>query len=124
MDTAPGDDIVCYSMIKNAPLAAIDTSSTDSSTSHSQTIPIPKKDKTHHPISLLPAFSKVMERLVQARVKWSAQPINPYSLGFRSGVGKIDSIATLIHTAPPITAIRRRYNSPIRYIWKSPWIEH
>ena len=32
-------------------------------------IPIPKKDKTHRPISLLPVISKVMEILVLARVK-------------------------------------------------------
>ena len=74
-------------------------------------IPIPKKDKTHRPISLLPAFLKVMERLVLAIVKWSAEPINHYSLGFRRGVGTIDAIATLIHTAAPITALRRGYNS-------------
>ena len=49
--------------------------------------------------------------LVLGRVKWSAQPINPYSLGFRNGVGTIDAIATLIHTAAPITALRRGYKS-------------
>ena len=48
-----------------------------------------------------------MERLVLASVKCSAQPINPYSLGYRSGVGTIDAIATLIHMAAPITALRR-----------------
>ena len=46
-----------------------------------------------------------------ARVKWSAQPINLYSLGFRSGVGTIYAIAILIHTAVPITALIRGYNS-------------
>ena len=71
-------------------------------------IPIPKKDKTYRPISLLPALSKVMERLVQASVKWS---IYTYSLGFRSGVGTIDAIATLIHTAAPITTLRSGYKS-------------
>ena len=55
--------------------------------------------------------SNVIERLVLARVKWSAQPINPYSLGFRSGVGTINAIATLIHTAAPITALRSGYKS-------------
>ena len=74
-------------------------------------IPIPKKDKTHRPISLLPAFSKVMERLVLARVKRSAHLINPYSLSFRSGVGTIDAMATLIHTVAPKYAIRRGYIS-------------
>ena len=74
-------------------------------------VPIPKKDRTHRPISLLPAISKVMERLVLARVKWSAQPINPYSLSFRSGVGTIDAIATLVHRAAPITTLRSGYKS-------------
>ena len=76
-----------------------------------QIIPIPKKDKTHRPISLLPAFLKVMGWLVLARVKWYAKPINPYSLGIRSRVGTIDAISTLIHMAAPITALRRGYNS-------------
>ena len=52
-----------------------------------------------------------MERLVLARVKWSAQPINPYSLGFRSGVGTIDAIATLVHRAAPITTLRSGHKS-------------
>ena len=60
---------------------------------------------------LLPAFSKVMERLVLDRVNWSAQPINPYALGFRCEVGTIDAIATLIHMAVPITALKRGYKS-------------
>ena len=85
-----------------------------------QDIPIPKKDKTHRTISLLPAFSKVMERLVPSRVKWSAQPINPYYLGFRSGVETIHAIATLTHTAAPITALRRGYNSPCVVVYPLP----
>ena len=121
-DTAPGEDTVRYSMIKNTPLSTrhiflrfINQSFSEGRLptrwKMTNIILIPKKDKTHHPISLLPAFSKVMERLVIARVKWSAQPINPYSLGYRSGVGTINAIATLIHTAAPITAHRRGYNS-------------
>ena len=90
-DTAPGDDTVCNSMIKNVPLATkhhflrvINQSFSEGKLptrwKMAKIIPIPKKDKTHRPISLLPVISKVMERLVLARVKWSAQPINPYSL--------------------------------------------
>ena len=82
-DTAPGDDTVCYSMIKNVPLATrhlflrlINQSFSErrlpTRWKMAKIIPIPKKDKTHCPISLRPAFSKVMERLVLARVKWSA----------------------------------------------------
>ena len=87
-DTAPGDDTVCNSMIKNVPLATkhlflrlINQSFSEGKLptrwKMAKIIPIPKKDKTHRPISLLPVISKVMERLVLARVKWSAQPINP-----------------------------------------------
>ena len=115
-DTASGDDTVCYSMIKNVPLATnhlflrlINQSFSEGKLptrwKMAKIIPIPKKDKTHCPISLLPVISKVMERLVVATVKWSSQPINPYSLGFRSGVGTIDAIATLLHTAAPITTL-------------------
>ena len=46
-----------------------------------------------------------------ARVKWSVQPINPYSLGFRSGVGTIDAIATLVNRAAPITTLRSGYKA-------------
>ena len=121
MDTAPGDDTVCYSMIKNAPQATkhlflrlINQSFSEerllSRWKMAKIIQIPKKDKTHRPISLLPVLSKV-KRLVLARVKWSAQPINPYSIGIRSRVGTIYAIATLIHTAAPITALRSGYKS-------------
>ena len=61
-----------------------------------------KEKQTHRPISLLPAFSKVMERLVLDRVTWSTQITNQYSMGFRSGVGTSVAITTLIHMAAPI----------------------
>ena len=116
-DTAPGDDTVCNAMITNVPLAtkylllrlfnqSFSEGKLPTRWKMAKIVPIPKTDKTHRPISLLPAISKVMERLVLARVKWSAQPINPYSLGFRSGVGTIDAIATLVHRAAPITTLR------------------
>ena len=116
-DTAPGDDTVCNAMITNVPLAtkylllrlfnqSFSEGKLPTRWKMAKIVPIPKTDKTHRPISLLPAISKVMERLVLARVKWSAQPINPYSLGFRSGIGTIDAIATLVHRAAPITTLR------------------
>ena len=109
-DTAPGDDNGFHSMIKNAPLTirhfflrltykSFSGGRLPTRLKMAKSIPIPKKGKTHRPISLLPAFSKVVERLVLARVNWSAQPINPYSLGFRSGVGTSEAIVTQIHTA-------------------------
>ena len=112
-DTAPEEDTVCYSMIKNTLLVIrnlflrlINQSFTEEMV---QIIPIPKKYKTPRHISLLTVFSKVIERLVITRVKWSAKVINPYSLGCRSGVGTIYAIATLIYTAAPMTSLRRRY---------------
>ena len=117
-DTAQGDDTVCNAMIKNVPLATkhlflrlINQSFSEGKPTRwkmAKIIPIPK---THRPISLLPVISKVMERLVLARVKWSAQPINPYSLCFRSGVGTIDAITTLVHRAAPITTLRSGYKT-------------
>ena len=69
-DTAPGDDTVCYSMIKNAPLATrhlflrlINQSFSEGRLptrwKMAKIIPIPKKDKTHCPISLLAGFSNI-----------------------------------------------------------------
>ena len=115
IDTAPGDDTVCYSIIKNAPLATRHFFLRLISQSFSEGR-LPTRWKMakiipHHPILLLP------ERLVVARVKWSAQPIDSYSLGFRSGVGTIDVIATLIHTAAPITTLRRGYKSCLATIF-------
>ena len=66
-DTAPGDDTVCHSIIKNAPLATrnlflrlINQSFTDgrlpTKWQMAKNITITEKDKTHRPISLLPAF--------------------------------------------------------------------
>ena len=51
------------------------------------------------------------ETIGATRVKWSTQPINTYSIGFRSGVGTIDAIATLIHKAAPITTYIWGYKS-------------
>ena len=68
-DTAPGDDTVCYSMIKNTPISTrhlfiliINQSFSErrlpTRWKMANIIPIPKKDKTHCPISLLPFFRK------------------------------------------------------------------
>ena len=121
-DTASGDDTVFYSMIRNTALATrhlflrlINQSFTErrlpTRWKMAKIIPIPKKDKPHRPMSLLPGVSKDIERLVLTIVKWAVQSINPFSQGFRGGVGTIDHIATLIHTVAPITALRRGYTS-------------
>ena len=119
-DAAPGDDTVCYLMINNAPLP--ETSSSDSSTSHSlrgdcqlklmengQDYTDPKERQRIVRSHYFRRFRKSW--LVLTRVNWYAQPINLYSLGFRSGVGTIDALATLIYMAAPMTALRRGYKS-------------
>ena len=68
--------------------------------------PIPKKDMTHRPISLLPALSKVMERMILARINWSARPVHQNSLGFRRGFGTTDAVATLLNKVTPIRTLR------------------
>ena len=106
-----------FDIQRSSKKAPLDTSSSDSSTSHSlngkwtRLYRSQRKTKRIVPSHYFRYFSKVMERLVLARVKWSAQPINTYSLGFRSVVGTIDALATLIYTAAPMTALRRGYKS-------------
>ena len=103
-DTAPRDDTVCYSIIKNAPLATrnfflrlINQPFTEwrlpTKWKMTNIIPIPIKDKRIVPSSHY-FLSKVMERLVLTKVKWSAQPINQYSLSFRGRVGAVNAIVT------------------------------
>ena len=93
-DTTPREDTVCYSVIKNTPLSARHLFLRLISQSFSEgklptrwkmakIIPIPKKDKTHRPISLLPAFFESHGTI------GASQSINPYSLGFRSGSGRL-----------------------------------
>ena len=68
-DTAPGNNTVCYSMIKNTPLTTrhlflrlINQSFTEGRLptrwKMTKIIPIPKKDNTHRPISPIPFFRK------------------------------------------------------------------
>ena len=121
-DTAPGIDTVCYSMIKNMPLPTkylilrlINQSFTEGRLPKAwkvaKIVPIPKKDMTYRPISLLPALSKVMERMVLARINWYAQPLHQNSLGFKRGFGTIDAVATLLQKVTPIRTLRPGYKS-------------
>ena len=66
-DTAPGEDTVCYSMIKNTPVStrhlfhrlinkSLSEGRLPTRWKMAKIIPISRKDKTHRPISLLPAF--------------------------------------------------------------------
>ena len=89
-DTAPGIDTVCYSMIKNLSvpskyliLRLMNQSFTEGKLPEAwkvaNIVPIPEKDMTYRPISLLPALSKVMERMILARINWYAQSVHQHS---------------------------------------------
>ena len=66
---------------------------------------------TYRPISLLPALSKVMERMILARINWYAQPVPQNSLGFKRGFGTTDAVATLLQKVTPIRTLRPGYKS-------------
>ena len=122
-DTTPGEDTICYSMIRNTPLAfrhtflkLINQSFVEGRLPEqwkiAKVIPIPKKEKgTYRPISLLPVLSKVMERMVLNRIKWSAHPFHNMSMGFRPGVGTMDAIATLLQHVSPIKTYRNGHST-------------
>ena len=66
---------------------------------------------TYRPISLLPALSKVMERMILARINWYAQPVHQNSLGFKRGFGTTDAVATLLQKVTLIMTLRPGYKS-------------
>ena len=77
-----------------------------------QLIPIPKKDGTHRPISLITVMSKVCEKMVLNRLRWNALPVNMFSLGFRSKVGTQDAIATAVSHVIKADAFRKKQVLP------------
>ena len=56
----------------------------------------PVKDGNFRPISLITVMSKVCEKMVLNRLRWNAQLVNNFSLGFRNKVGTQDAIATVV----------------------------
>ena len=107
-DTVPGVDTMSYSMIKDVPLSSrypvlglinqfFTESKLPAAWKVAKIVPIPIKDMSHRPIFLLPALSKVMERMILTRIYWSAQPFHQTSLGFKRGFGTTDAVATLLH---------------------------
>ena len=107
-DSSPGDDTVAYSMLKNAPpafleqLAILYTRSLKdgrlpTSWKQATIVPIPKKNNTYRPISLLPVIGKVMEKLILQRIRWSVNPPNIRATGFKPGSGTRDAISILLN---------------------------
>ena len=106
-NTAPGDDDCTYSMIRQAPTMfkleylklcnlSLRTGRLPKRWKTVKLVPIPKKDGSFRPISLITVLSKVCEKMVLQRLRWNARPVNMYSLGFRSHVGTQDAIATVV----------------------------
>ena len=76
-------------------------------------VPIPKKDGSFRPISLISVMSKVFERMVLNRIKWNAHPVNMYSLGFRNRVGTQDAIATVVSHITKADAFRKKHSAAL-----------
>ena len=118
-DSSPGEDTVSYSMIKNAPpayiqqLAKLYTRSLQEGKLPSlwklaTIIPIPKKNKSYRPISLLSVIGKIMEKIILHRIRWSAISPNIRATGFKPGSGTRDAISILLHDISSSRSRRRR----------------
>ena len=118
-DSAPGDDTIVYSMLKNAPrtflhqLTHLYTRSLQdgrlpSCWKTATIVPNPKKNNTYRPISLLPVLGKVMEKILLQRIRWSAEPPNTRATGFKPGSGTRDAVRILLHDISSFQTRRRR----------------
>ena len=107
-DTAPGADHMLYTMIANLPdkgkrylLKVYNHSLREgivpAEWKIAKIIPIPKKDHSFRPISLLPCISKVLDKIILNRLLYAADPVKNSALGFRKGVGTMDTITNLAH---------------------------
>ena len=117
-DSAPGEDMIAYSMLKKAPpeyihqLASLYTRSLQEGKlpavwKLATIIPIPKKNKSYRPISLLSVIGKVMEKIILHRIRWSVIPPNVRATGFKPRSGTRDAISILLHDIS-ISRTRRR----------------
>ena len=107
-DSSAGDDTVAYSMLKNAPTAFLQQLSKlytrslqdgrlPSSWKLATIVPIPKKNNTYRPISLLSVIGKVLEKIILHRIRWSADPPHIRATGFKPGSGTRDAISILLN---------------------------
>ena len=107
-DTAPGADLMPYSMIANLPhqgkryLLKVYNHSLKEGVipadwKTAKIIPIPKKDKSYRPISLLPCIAKLLDKIMLNRLIYAADPVKNSALGFRKGVGTMDAFTNLVH---------------------------
>ena len=123
-DTAPGEDECTYSMIRQSPMIfklqflklcnqSWDEGKLPKKWKAAKLIPIPKKDGNFRPISLITVMSKVCEKMVLNRLRWNAQPVNIFSLGFRNKVGTQDAIATVVSHITKGDAYRKKHSAAL-----------
>lgn len=113
--TAPGDDGICYIMLKHlGPLAMMnllglynkvwDKGKLPTAWKEAVIIPIrkpgkdPSKPENYRPIALTSHLGKIMERMVTERLTFyfeSRELLSPYQSGFRRGRGTMDPIICL-----------------------------
>ena len=58
-------------------------------------------------------MSKVCEKMVLNRLHWNAQPVNMFSLGFRSRVGTQDEVATIISHISKADAFKKKHSAAV-----------
>ena len=113
--STPGHDKVPYEVYNNFPPVGKDmllklfniiwkSGVVPKACKHALFIPILKVDKDPHnvnsyrPISLLPCFIKIMERMVKERLNWFVEKheiLPPFQLGFRKGRSAMDNVVFL-----------------------------
>ena len=71
-------------------------------------VPIPKKNNSFRPISLLPVIEKIMEKIILNRLRWSINPPNHRATGFKHGSGARDAISVLLHDISTSRTRKRR----------------
>lgn len=110
-DTAPGVDGVTYSMLWNLGntgqthlLNIFNQSLSEGRLPEAwksaviQPIPKPKDPGAMRPISLLSCLSKVMERLILARLKWKVGALHPSLFAYLPKTGTADCLITMLGT--------------------------
>lgn len=118
-DTAPGEDRVTVSMLRNLPDSAIEIllqlinlswkeGKTPADWKHSLINPIPKPQKNpttpeaYRPIALTSCICKIAERMIKRRMQWlleSNSVLSPYQSGFRKQRGTMDNVIRLENAA-------------------------
>ena len=119
-DTAPGKDEY---MIRQSPIKlqflklcnpSWDEGKLPKKWKATKLFPIPKNDVNFRLISLITVMSKVCKKMVLNRLRWNAQPVNIFSLGFRNKIGTQDAIVVSHITEGD--AYRKKHSAALKLI--------